>query len=395
MTSALQQYVGNALADRSREIIRRWLDRLLERLDEEPRDVFPTDLLLDHMPDVLQSMARSLAAGDDPVCHQDVLDNLQKLARLRRQQGYSVQEILEEFHIFGRILFEAVEQEVQSFGGPDARSDAIHLAEHLYRCLLSITTCTAEAYRNESYRDRQKRAQLLGNFGRALAHELRNRLQGAQAGLHLLEHALDDDARQIFELIRHSFQGIESVADDVQALAVAQSSEESARGRQRELPDLLDHIRQELANLAQQRKVHLEIVEPIPSIQVDATRVELVLINLLGNSIKYADPKKDERWARVYVEEAPEPDFEGWRLRVEDNGVGIPRNMHRTVFEDFVRGNAPNTEGTGLGLAICREAVEQLGGKIWLESEPKKGSTFYFTVPKPSGEEPEPDGSED
>lgn len=384
MSLILREHVGRALEERSEEITRRWLDQLRERLEEEPRRIFPTDLLLDHIPNVLTSVARSLAAGDDPGCKRKVRQELSNLARLRRNQGYSVQEILEEFDLFGNILFEAVHEHVDDFPEEVAPVELLDLSQRLYHALLSITTCTAEAFRDESYRDRKKRSQLLGSFGRALAHELRNRLHAAQAGLHLLRDTMNGEAAEILDLIHHSFQGIGSVADDVQALAVAQASEDTARGRQRPLPELLDHIVRELQTLARRSDVILEIEPPVPEVQVDATRVELILINLVGNAIKYTDERKDERWVRVSVEELPEA--EAWCIAVADNGVGIPREMHAAVFQDFVRGRTTEQEGTGLGLAICREAVEQLGGRLWLESEPGEGSTFYFTVPKASAE---------
>lgn len=193
---------------------------------------------------------------------------------------------------------------------------------------------------------------------------------------------MDGEAAEILDLVHHSFQGLGSVADDVQALAVAAACDDTARGRQRPLPELLDHIVRELETLARRSDVILQIESPIPAVQVDATRVELILINLMGNAIKYADERKDERWVRVSAHELS--DVEAWCIAVADNGLGIPREMHAAVFQDFVRGRTTEQEGTGLGLAICREAVEQLGGRLWLESEPGEGSTFYFTVPKAS-----------
>jgi signal transduction histidine kinase len=104
---------------------------------------------------------------------------------------------------------------------------------------------------------------------------------------------------------------------------------------------------------------------------VDATRVELVLINLLGNAIKYSDDSKADRWVRITVQRH-EPAH--WRIGVADNGVGIPESMQPLVFEQFVRAHPEVADGTGLGLAIARAAIDQLHGEIWLESEPGAGS---------------------
>ena len=72
-----------------------------------------------------------------------------------------------------------------------------------------------------------------------------------------------------------------------------------------------------------------------------------------------------------------------WRISVSDNGLGIPDEMQDLVFEQFVRAHPGVADGTGLGLAIVRAAIEQIGGRIWLESEHGAGTTFHLTVIDP------------
>jgi signal transduction histidine kinase len=108
--------------------------------------------------------------------------------------------------------------------------------------------------------------------------------------------------------------------------------------------------------------------------------VELALINLVSNAIKYSDPEEEDRWVRLGVQRH-EDAF--WRISVADNGLGIPEEMQDLVFEQFVRAHPGVADGTGLGLAISQAAVEQIGGRIWLDSEPGVGTTFHFTVVDP------------
>src|SRR5579864_917821 len=410
---ALEAHLGAELHRRSSELTRAWLDRLLQRLEIHPRRVFPSDTLLNHIPEILKAVSEYLCSNGDMVAARMVREELARLARLRREQGYDVDELLAEFEILGEILYGALKEEARDFGRQVPAEYAIEVSERLYRALMDITSITASTFREEGFRDRRERAPLLGGFGRDLAHELRNRLAAADASLQVLAHdlrgsmdgitgltALTADTtdtagpagapspsgerpprtERALKALGVALHRIKGVADDIHALAIAQGSEESAQGRRLALRTLLEETVEELAGLAEEKGVRLEIQEVIPEVQVDATRVELVLINLLGNAIKYSDDSKADRWVRLSVQRH-EPAH--WRIGVADNGVGIPESMQPLVFEQFVRAHPEVADGTGLGLAIARAAIDQLHGEIWLESEPGAGSTFYFTVVDP------------
>jgi signal transduction histidine kinase len=403
---ALEAHLGAELHRRSAELTRAWLDRLMHRLDLEPRRVFPSDTLLNHIPEVLKAISDYLGSNGDMAAAHLVRYELDRLARLRREQGYDVDELIAEFEILGEILYNALREEARAFGRSVPAEYSIAVAERLYRALMAITTITASTFREEGFRDRRERARLLGGFGRDLAHELRNRLAAAEASLQILERdfprsssddapapregesappvsaaaAANERSQRALKTLGNALRRIKGVADDVHALAIAQGSDEGAQGRRLALRTLLVDSLEELSSLAEERGVRIEIVEPIPDVQVDATRVELVLINLVGNAIKYSDPEKPDRWVRIFAERE-EPSH--WRVGIADNGVGIPAGMQDLVFEQFVRAHPEIADGTGLGLAIARAAIDQIKGKIWLESASGAGSTFYFSVVDP------------
>jgi signal transduction histidine kinase len=383
---ALEAHLGTELHRRSAELTRAWLDRLSTRLNVAPRRIFPSSTLLNHIPDVLRAVSEYLCSGGDLGSEHIVRQEFERLARLRRDQGYDIDEILAELEILGEILYDALREEARSFGRKVPADYAIEVSERLYRALMVMTSITANTFREEGFRDRRERARLLGSFGRELAHELRNRLGTAEAALHLLsQDELGPERRErTLQILGSTLRRIQGVADDVQALAIAQGSEETAQGRRLSLRAVVEETIGELRGMAEERGVRLDAQDTVPDVQVDATRVELVLINLISNAIKYSDPAKEDRWVRLSVQRGAEG---SWCLMVSDNGLGIPEEMRPLVFDHFVRAHPEIKDGTGLGLAIAREAVDQMRGRIWLDSVEGVGTTFSFTVLDPPSAE--------
>jgi signal transduction histidine kinase len=133
------------------------------------------------------------------------------------------------------------------------------------------------------------------------------------------------------------------------------------------------------------RGAHVDIrVEAMPEVEVNAAAVELCVTNYLSNAIKYADPSKPHRYVVVTgsVERAPTGGREVV-VRVRDNGLGVPPEKRRSLFQPFYRAHderTARTEGTGLGLSIVAETVASLGGRAWAEF-PANGSVFAFSLP--------------
>ena len=102
--------------------------------------------------------------------------------------------------------------------------------------------------------------------------------------------------------------------------------------------------------------------------------------NLIGNSLKFCIDKKP------VIEVKTEDKGTNWQISVKDNGIGIEPEYFDRIFVIFQRLHAKGEyQGTGIGLAVCKKIVGRHGGEIWVESEPGKGSTFYFTILKKGG----------
>jgi light-regulated signal transduction histidine kinase (bacteriophytochrome) len=111
----------------------------------------------------------------------------------------------------------------------------------------------------------------------------------------------------------------------------------------------------------------------------EARRLQMfqLMQNLVGNALKYHSDKKP------LIKIDAKCEAHQWLFSVQDNGIGIDPAYHEKIFVIFQRLHGRNEfSGTGIGLAICKKIVDKLGGKIWVESEPGVGSTFYFTVPR-------------
>lgn len=117
-------------------------------------------------------------------------------------------------------------------------------------------------------------------------------------------------------------------------------------------------------------------VDPAATLVVDKTRLQIVLQNLLGNAIKYADTKKAERWVRITATASADHVM----ISVADNGIGISAELLPRIFEMFYRAS-DRSKGSGLGLFITKEAVAKLGGTVYATSRPGQGSTFTVTLP--------------
>jgi PAS domain S-box-containing protein len=117
--------------------------------------------------------------------------------------------------------------------------------------------------------------------------------------------------------------------------------------------------------------------EPLPTVAVHESELLQVLQNLIGNAIKF---RRVDTAPRVHV--AARVQGSEWLFGIRDNGIGIDSQHAERIFLVFQRLHGRNKyPGTGIGLAICKKVVERHGGRIWVESEPGQGSTFYFTLP--------------
>jgi CheY-like chemotaxis protein/HPt (histidine-containing phosphotransfer) domain-containing protein len=124
------------------------------------------------------------------------------------------------------------------------------------------------------------------------------------------------------------------------------------------------------------------VLPDVPSIGAgDPNRLRQVLVNLVGNAVKFTE--RGQILVQVQLESKHDHHYV-LHYSVSDSGIGVPKDMQRAIFEAFKQADGSTTRkfgGTGLGLAISSTLTDLMGGRIWVESEPREGSTFHFTVP--------------
>jgi light-regulated signal transduction histidine kinase (bacteriophytochrome) len=201
-------------------------------------------------------------------------------------------------------------------------------------------------------------------FAELTAHELQ---QPLHAVVQILVRALDGDGNAPLETALSATRRLQDSIDGL--LRYASVGEPQTR------PIAADEVvDQAVADMSLElAESGAEVVrEPLPRVEADATQLRAVFHNLLANAIRYrsAEPLRIEVGST-----------EG-ALYVRDNGRGIDPRDHQRVFELFRRGaSAGEVDGVGIGLALSRRIVEAHGGRLWLESEPGRGTTFFFTLP--------------
>jgi len=219
--------------------------------------------------------------------------------------------------------------------------------------------------------------QELESFVYTISHDLRAPLVSMDGFCSLLKRESQD---QLGEQGQHYLERIRANVAHMNTL-VTELLELSRIGRvvgpeeEIDVGVLLREIEEGLALKLEQGGVEFIVQQPLPAVRGDRGRIRQVFANLIENAVKF---RSLERGLRIEVGCEEERGF--YRLHVRDNGIGILPQYQEQIFEPF-RQLDKGIEGVGMGLALVKRIVEHHGGRLWVESELGKGSTFYFTIP--------------
>lgn len=216
-----------------------------------------------------------------------------------------------------------------------------------------------------------------------VSHELRTPLASIRGSLGLLAAGIFRDrpesTQQMLEIAASDTERLVRLVNDILDLDRLESSKVNLLKQSCDTAAILQKSVEAVQSIAVENQINLSIVPSAVKIWADPDRIIQTLVNLLSNALKFSPPgstvtlKAEDLTDRVL-------------FAVSDRGRGIPPDKLETIFGRFQQVDASDSRqkgGTGLGLAICRSIVQQHGGRIWVESELGKGSSFYFTLPIP------------
>ena len=226
-------------------------------------------------------------------------------------------------------------------------------------------------------------------FVTTMSHEIRTPMNGVLGMASILSQSgeLSERDRQHTKLLKLSAEGLLAIINDVLDLSKLEAGHMDFQLSDFDLTHLLESSLQVVAPQAYRKGIELGCLLPEklpPSIEGDAHRIRQIVVNLLGNAIKYTDTGSVELSFKLLPSDRPR--HIRWQLAVQDTGVGISESAREMVFEKFAQ--IPSDEGhhrggTGLGLPITKKLVDLMHGKIGFESQPGSGSRFWIELDSP------------
>jgi light-regulated signal transduction histidine kinase (bacteriophytochrome) len=218
-------------------------------------------------------------------------------------------------------------------------------------------------------------------FTYSVSHDLKSPILAIEGFSHMLsKHAdcLDTEGFRLLEVIRVNTYRLRQIIDDL--LALSKAGRHRIRKAALNLTEMIKQVFEELRSIEPERDLQL-IVQDLPPALGDPSLIRQVLVNLLGNAVKFTGTRKTSLIVvGGNVEEQENIYF------VRDNGVGFNKRYAHKLFEVFQRLHSQEEfKGTGVGLTIVKRIIDRHGGRVWAEGKADEGATFYFALPKNGG----------
>ena len=368
------------------QIIVRWREEARrEPMHAKALESLDNRRLEDHLPALTEKVIQRLRGG---TAASDVEEEGRLHGQQRRHDGYTVVDVMKELNLYRRVLLGAVDEVTAQDAPPadivQARRVILEQVDRSVNASVEQYTTHAEQERNQAQEEAQDLHDQRDRFLMTLSHELRNQISPILLNVQLLNDFKPADPRIQQAVARIGRQALHQsiLIDDLLALSRFQYGSLHLKP---ELIDLREPVRHAFETFEpdlklKRLKLHAELPQRPVMAQVDRTRIAQIVINLLGNAVKFTPSE-----GTITVRLARENDSAV--LSVKDSGIGIAKEALPKVFNMFFQGKAllkQVNSGLGVGLALAKALVELHGGTIEARSEGENvGAEFLIRLPVP------------
>jgi signal transduction histidine kinase len=367
----------------------RWLARLLELLPVDAGEVFPGGNLLDHIPDLIVEIAGYVANPKQEAisANTTIVHKAQELGTLRHGQRASVHQILREYRLLDAVIFAFVEEEAAAWGATALSAHVVAVTADLHYAISVLQEATVASFITRYIDEIREGNDRLTTFNRMVSHELRQPMGTLQFALRLLKNREsahpDTERERLLALVERNVDRAVQLTDRLARVSGLSTDDGNLHLQHVSIATVAREVARQLRDMADAREVAIDVDDSLPSSVLDVAALELTLLNLVSNALKYSDPGKPSRFVRIARRTSV---ADQCVIEVMDNGLGIPDSVLGDVFERSLRAHAHRDEelgtgGLGLGLVIVRDCVRRLQGSITVSSTEGEGTRFTLQFP--------------
>jgi signal transduction histidine kinase len=363
--------IAAALRVRAPQVLENWERLVRDSLPSAARLTF--EQLRDDMPVILEKIAKSIES-DEPGRTRDLLSAVPVHGSVRFHQSFSLAETLAEYDLLRAVVMDQV---VSHLGRKIEADEVVTLNGAVDLAGRRAVLAYVEFQTHELQAANEAQSKYLS----FLSHDLRGGLNGVFLMIEVLKRELAGQSH-LSETVEDLDTMRRSLLETVATMDRFLHAERFRKGKvdvkpgRIHLKPLLNEVSSHYAYQAKEKGLELRVDAPADLAAVsDRELLALIIQNLVSNSIKYTPTGAVAVSARA-------DDGDSIVVSVRDEGPGIPADLIPTLFADFTRGQTHGQPGVGLGLSIARQAAGLIGAKLWVESTPGDGATFFVRIPK-------------